>query len=258
MTGWSDLERELDLWAAAGQAATFWWRDDDAIAPSPALDQLLALARKHAVVPMLAVIPARAVPALSDHLRGEPVVAAQHGYTHANHAWRERHKAELGPERAVGLILGELSRGALQLDALFGSGWLRVIVPPYNRIAPAVIDALPTAGYAGLSGDGPRRRAPQPGFIEINTHVDIMDWKARTFGGEAAALGRAMRHLAARREGKCDRDEPTGLLTHHLAHDADAWTFVGAFLGRVRSHRAARWLDPREAWGRPTQLGAAA
>src|SRR5216684_8019215 len=52
---WLDLERELDAWRAAGRSATLWWRDDDAVRPTPALDRLLAIA---AGVPLaLAVIP---------------------------------------------------------------------------------------------------------------------------------------------------------------------------------------------------------
>ena len=43
MTGWADLDAELDRWKAAGRAATLWWRDDDATRPTPALDRLLAL-----------------------------------------------------------------------------------------------------------------------------------------------------------------------------------------------------------------------
>ena len=43
MTGWDRLSIELDAWSAAGRAAEFWWRDDDAIDTTPALDRLLSL-----------------------------------------------------------------------------------------------------------------------------------------------------------------------------------------------------------------------
>ena len=42
-SGWAVLEAELDLWQAAGRTASFWWRDDDAVAATPALSRLLAL-----------------------------------------------------------------------------------------------------------------------------------------------------------------------------------------------------------------------
>ena len=38
---WSPLTKELSLWSKAGLAPQLWLRDDDAIAPSEALDRLL-------------------------------------------------------------------------------------------------------------------------------------------------------------------------------------------------------------------------
>ena len=38
---WQKFAAELDRWAPG--EATFWWRDDDAIAPTTALERLLAL-----------------------------------------------------------------------------------------------------------------------------------------------------------------------------------------------------------------------
>ena len=37
---------ELARWKAAGHAPAFWWRDDDARRPTPALDRLLALSAR--------------------------------------------------------------------------------------------------------------------------------------------------------------------------------------------------------------------
>ncbi|HEX2116752.1 MAG TPA: hypothetical protein VHM01_20290, partial [Alphaproteobacteria bacterium] len=68
MSGWTALTEELDQWRAAGRAATFWWRDDDATAPSGALDRLLALHQKYATPLAIAVIPARAQPGLAERL----------------------------------------------------------------------------------------------------------------------------------------------------------------------------------------------
>src|SRR5215470_6504094 len=87
VTDWSDFTAELDRWAAAGLPATFWWRDDDAVDVSPALERLLDLSRDRAAPLALAVIPATARPALA--VRLAPEVAAtvmQHGFAHRNHA----------------------------------------------------------------------------------------------------------------------------------------------------------------------------
>ena len=51
--------------------------------------------------------------------------------------------------------------------------------------------------------------------------------------------------LAAHRTGSADPDEPVGFLTHHLAHDDDAWRFTEAALARLAAHRAVRFSDPR-------------
>jgi len=58
MDDWAGrLYRELDEWNFAGVAASMWWRDDDAQAPSAALDRALELAQKYHAPLALAVIP---------------------------------------------------------------------------------------------------------------------------------------------------------------------------------------------------------
>jgi hypothetical protein len=254
VTDWSDFTQELDRWAAAGLPATFWWRDDDAVDASPALDRLLALARGRAASVALAVIPAEARAALAQRLAQEPAASVvQHGFSHRNHAAPGRPKSELGAERAPGLVLGELARGALALDRLFGTAWLRVLVPPHNRIAKTLATALPEAGYVGVSTFG-RKTRDVPGLAWINTHIDIMNWTTtRGFVGEDAALGAVVAELVRRRDdtgasarrGARDGDTPTGLLTHHLVHDEAAWHFLDRFLAALASHPAARVVDPR-------------
>jgi len=60
VSDWQALDAELDAWSAAGRTAELWWRDDDAIVPTPALDRLLDIRRRSGVPIALAVIPARA------------------------------------------------------------------------------------------------------------------------------------------------------------------------------------------------------
>lgn len=242
---WQDLNTELDAWAAAGRTAEFWWRDDDAVDTTPALERLIGLQRAQSAPLMLAVIPARAQARLAERLAGETGIAVvQHGWAHANHAPLGRAKAELSADRPIAYVLGELVRGRLTLDRLFGDAWLRVLVPPHNRISAPVAAALAPAGYVGLSTYNPRRAAP-PGLSQTNSHVDIMNWTTRRFAGTDETLALAIGHLRARRQGTVDASEPTGLLTHHLAHDEEAWRFCESFLGAVTGHKAARWASPR-------------
>ena len=244
MVDWTDLTRELDRWADSGRPATFWWRDDDALTVTPALDRLLGLARDHQAPLALAVVPAGATAALAERLDGAAeATVVQHGYAHINHAAPHKKKAELGADRPTGQVLGELARGALALDRLFRSTWLRVMVPPYNRIAAALAAALPVAGYVGLSTFG-RKAQANDGLIWINTHVDIMNWTTtRAFVGDDQALAATIGDLAQRRA-NTGPSAPTGLLTHHLAHDEAAWRFIERFLAALRAHPAARIVAP--------------
>src|SRR5260370_330913 len=137
MSAWQSLMDELDRWPAG--TATFWWRDDDATAASPALDRL---------------------PALSD----QPLA------------------------------------------------------------------------LAGIPARGPRRPGAA-GPFRANAHVDIVDWRDdRQFIGVTTAIALAVGHLAQRRRGNADANEPTGLLTHHLVMDDAAYAFTGEFLARSAAH----------------------
>ncbi len=248
MTGWAVLTQELDAWAAEGRTATFWWRDDDAAAPVPALDRLLALAAATDVPLALSVVPADAVRDMARRLSDERrVTLLQHGYAHINRAPPGGRKSEFPPERGIALVKAELRQGRRRLETLFarlGERLLPVLVPPWNRMHVEYLRHLPRLGFTGISGYLARPAAePHPGLRMANTHVDVIAWKgSRGFIGTDAALDLLVAHLAHRRTGRVDRDEPTGLLTHHLAHDEAAWTFVAECLDRCRSHAAARWL----------------
>lgn len=225
MTVWTDLSNEAARWSQAGRTAELWWRDDDAADDGPALKRLLAVHRDTGVPVALAVVPAKATQALADRLANEPGVdLLQHGYAHVNHAASGDKKAELGTERPAMLVLGELGTGRMALERLFGMRPLPVLVPPWNRIAPLLVPTLPEIGFAGLSTFG-ARRLPHPvkGLLEVNTHVDLIDWKGgRGFVGEAAAVDALVSALArARTSG-----EPVGVLSHHLAMDDGAWDFL--------------------------------
>ena len=226
MSTWQALEAEAARWQAAGRTAELWWRDDDAADSSAALDRLFELHRETQAPLALAVVPARATPALADRLAAEPAVdLLQHGYAHVNHASPGEKKAELGPHRPAMVVLGELGTGWLALERLFGSRAQNVMVPPWNRIAPGLVPTLPEIGFSGLSTFGPRPRAhPVRGLLQVNTHVDLIDWKSGgVFAGETAALGALVAALAYARTVS---GEPVGLLSHHLVMDGRAWDFL--------------------------------
>ena len=251
-SGWAALEAELDIWQAAGRTAIFWWRDDDAIAVTPALDRLLALAEG---IPLaLAVIPGRAEPSLAERLGRAPDAAVlQHGWRHINHAPAGERKSELSAHRPQSERLHELRLGRERLRSLFGARALGVLVPPWNRIGPDLVPRLPEIGIHGISVAGPRQAAaPAAGLQAINTHVDLVDWRgSRAFIGESAALGLVLRHLRSRFLGSVDAREPTGILTHHLLQDAPAEQFLRRLIATVRQHPSARFVPIPELFPAP-------
>lgn len=241
--GWTALAGELDEWAAAGRRAGFWLRDDDATRAGPLLDRLLDIA---AGIPFaLAVIPAAAQGNLRNRLddhaaAGGRITVLQHGYAHFNHASPPGKSAEYGPHRAPGVMQRELVSGRERLEELFGDHFRPVLVPPWNRISDELVTGLADAGLSGLSRFGARPRRCT--HVEVNTHIDIIDWRgSRGFVGDAHALAAATAHLAARRTGAADPAEPTGLLCHHRDHDEACWDFIVRFIEAVSAHPGAAW-----------------
>lgn len=250
MSSWQELRGELDRWADEGRSATFWWRDDDAARLTRSLRRLLALRSSLDVPLALAVIPSRLQPELASELESvDEVQVVQHGYAHRNHASTGQKKAELGPHRALRVMRGEIGRGWIRLSGAAPRSVVPVLVPPWNRIDPRLVPALPCLGLHGLSTFTARPRpGPESRVRQTNCHVDPIDWRAgRAFKGEAASLGQALRHLRERRRRSVDEREPTGLLTHHLDLDEPGWDFVARFIETTRSLPGARWLDARRA-----------
>ncbi|MBL9053453.1 MAG: polysaccharide deacetylase family protein, partial [Tabrizicola sp.] len=136
--------------------AVFWWRDDDAVAPTSALDRLLDLSTAHAAPCLLAVIPKPTGPELASRLGRAPLVkVGVHGWSHENHAPAGSKKAELGPQRPARVQLEELRQGLEKLQALYPKKLVPVLVPPWNRIDPALIPGLSGLGFGGISVYGP-------------------------------------------------------------------------------------------------------
>lgn len=248
-TPWHQLDAELNHWVANEQQATLWWRDDDAVAPGPKLDQLTNLTRTTGL--LLAVIPANAEPGLAPVLSEFALLSvAQHGYAHINHAPRGQGLGawELGIHRGEEAVVKELLVGRERLHTLFGTQFLPVVVPPWNRIAPEVVQGLIDVGYAGVSAFGAQEvPLENEGFVVANSHCDPISWKGGTvFAGEQKTLNQLVIHLAARRTGGASEQEHTGFLTHHIDLDANGWQFCEQLAKFVDNHAGARWIAPVE------------
>ena len=257
---WVDLARELDCWGREGRIAGLWWRDDDAAAPCERLDRLLTIAGAAPVA--LAVIPALAATGLAALLdtravrssRSAPVAVLQHGWRHVDHASGAAtnrlaaKKSEFPAERPTSSVSGELTAGRGMLRELFGDRALGVLAPPWNRFDHRFLPLLADCGIGAISQANPRAAAwPAPDVFAANVHIDLVAWKAdRRFIGQAAALGGLVGHLQARRGGEADRDEPTGILTHHLVQDRATDEFLIRLIDLTLAHPAARWLEAGE------------
>ena len=241
--GWRALRLELDAWRAAGRRATLWWRDDDAGAASGALERLLSQAEGSRIPIALAAVPTRLTEAAVARIHRCPDAAIlQHGHAHRNHEPPGRKRAEFGPARDAAGALADLRAGRAALSGLSADA-LPILVPPWNAIDARLVPRLPSDGFTGLSTCGARSaRRPAPGLVQVNTHVDIIDWRGtRGFIGERAALDLLVAHLHRRRLGAVDSAEPTGILTHHAVHDAAGWRFIDACLRATTEHSAAAW-----------------
>jgi peptidoglycan/xylan/chitin deacetylase (PgdA/CDA1 family) len=237
--GFVALLRRLDRLAEDGRKVAFWLRDDDAVAPTAALDRLLSLTAAAAVPLTLAVIPAGTGAALARRLdEAAQATVALHGWAHRNHAGPGEKKQELGLHRPNAAILAELAAGRDRLAALHSDRFLPMLVPPWNRIAPEIAAEMPDIGFGVLSVFGPEdRQAP---VKYLNTHVDIIDWRGSRGGRPEADL---VSEMIGRIEAG---PEPVGLLIHHLVHDEAAWTFLGRLFDLTADHPAVTWRGARD------------
>ena len=246
---WTPLTRELTRWQAEGLTLPLWWRDDDAIAPSPALDRLTALSDRAGLPVHLAIIPKTATPALAALIRSTPgLIPLVHGWQHRSHAEAGAKKSEFPNHRLLAGRLADAKSALARLTELLGTPPAPVFVPPWNRIGADMVTALPALGFAALSTFGPRA-APEAaaGLAQINTHLDPIFWRGtRSLVDPDTLIAQIAADLAARRTGAVDNAEPYGLLTHHLVHDAPIWDFTTELLARLTDGPISRFSAAEE------------
>ena len=234
------VREALDAAGARGRRVRFWWRDDDAVAATPALDRLLDLAGGTPI--LVAAIPAGIRPGLAERLARAPAVsAAVHGLAHADHAPPGAKSAEFGPHRQLAAMRAEVAE-ALALARARLPMVLPVFVPPWNRIAPDLAAALPNLGYAGLSA-APAVPDVEGRLARHDSDTDPIDWRGTRSLADPARL---VRDIAARVEAG-----RIGLLTHHLAQDEAVWGFLAALVPLLTRHPAVDVAEPRHLFATP-------
>ncbi len=262
--GWQLLDAELAAWAAEGRVATLWWRDDDAGSHSVETTRLINLHIEFAVPLTLAVVPCAATRSLANAILLYPGISpVVHGYAHINHAPPNAKQAEFGAHRPLAVMQEELEKSMAAMQQLFGDRLQPVLAPPWNRIAPELVPALPALGFCGLSAfRSTADRHPAVGLVQTNCHVDLLYGLSKITPRPASdVLQDLTAHLYARRRrggghgtndvtlfGKpvpetFDPEEPTGILTHHLAHNPQAWELLQMLFKRFSKPECpVRWL----------------
>jgi hypothetical protein len=247
VTGLDALSGRLDALADAGRAVALWWRDDDLERPTPALDALLETLGEHGVTPALAAVSGRLTPDAVAALATTPARLFVHGWLHTDHAPPGGRKSEFGPERPAAIRLAEIADGRRRLAVLAGDRALPCFVPPWNRLGDDLLDRLAEAGVTVLSGFAPWGRPPAPAAVpRLDTHVDLIDWRAGRAPLAAAAVAAALADRIGAR-GESPVDGPIGILSHHLVTDPPAWRAWRPLLAALAAHPAVRWLDPAAA-----------
>jgi hypothetical protein len=232
--GWAALSSALRRRSEAGNPLRVWWRDDDAVRPTPALEKLLNLSHRHELPIALAVVPAHLDPGLPSALAaaGADVTVMQHGFAHRNEAVPGGRAVECGGRRETAAILNDLEDGRQRLAAAFAERFQPIMVPPWNRIEDRLTERLPALGYVGLSVFGKEGERREPGLTIANAHLDVLRWKGGArFAGEAKLLRETLDWLD---RNPADEDIVFGLLTHHLDHDEATWGFLDRLLPILR------------------------
>jgi hypothetical protein len=250
MRAWEKLAKELDCWGESGAIAKFWWRDDDAVAPTNQLEALLRCAGSTPLA--LAVVPGLATFAIADRLRDHTsVVVLQHGWRHANHALEGNSEyPKIRPEKDVAR---ELVDGRNRLAEFFGAQALPVFVPPWHGFDACFLPILRPSGLTAISLKGPRSGAMSvEGVFQANAHVSPIMWaNPPSFGEDDIYLDQLIDHLSMRRlglvrpgraNGSVDTSSLSGCSLLHLhcaSRRARVTASRGVVAGRERGVRAS-------------------
>ncbi|AEV37006.1 hypothetical protein PSE_2498 [Pseudovibrio sp. FO-BEG1] len=238
------LTRHLDWFAEHERIVRFWWRDDDAVSPTPQLDELIGFSERFTIPLSLAVIPRFATEALAQRLADTHTVQVlHHGWQHKNYQDKSlgEKASEFGWRRTALEMEKELLEGKEVLQDLFAERFVPLFVPPWNRIAPRAVQLLQQQGDYGLSAFTWINHCRLP---RLQSHVDIIKWKKnKRFIGWDAARKRLDLQLCRR---QTNASEPIGLLTHHLDHGEGCSEFLEVFFKITSAHPAAAWLSSQE------------
>lgn len=232
--GWrEDLALALDRVPGNHQTEVFF-RADDIGAGGRAFETLCRFFRKHDVPLGMAVVPAWLSEVRRDLLfRSAPLEEDlwdwhQHGWRHVN--WqRSGKKSEFSDQRPIEKQWRDIHQGRQKMEQVFGSRFLEVFTPPWNRLSISTIKILQQLQFKGVSLAGPLPRGAKLTSPLKNLRVQIDLHTRKAVDGEAdyaALLEEITSYLA--------RKEPVGIMIHHQRMTPFAFEFLDELLGSFK------------------------
>jgi len=245
--GWDQLGEALAAARARGERGRLFFRDDDVADDEPLLCRLLDLFAADETPLNLEVIPGQLTLAgrrrLRDRWEEAPALLDlhQHGWVHQNHEPSGR-KCEFGPARSFEEQLADLRAGRDRLRDQFGSAFVPVFTPPWNRYSHATIPALVELGFEAFSalrrpdasGTWPSCASEEGGLRSLPATLDLIEWgERRRLRPVPELLASLSAQLAE--QGRAGPDAPpVGILLHHAVMDEAAFDFLARLLRLLR------------------------
>jgi hypothetical protein len=151
----------------------------------------------------------------------------QHGYRHLNFEPSGK-KNEFGAARPAEEQRRDLAAGFKRLDEIMGRRFTPIFTPPWNRMSPDALSALPGLGFKAVSRSLDASPEAPDGLRELPVRVDLHTRKEP----DAKAAWRAMhgelkKGLAA---GLC------GVMLHHQLMNQAGVEYLAALLGALKRH----------------------
>ncbi|MFZ4629105.1 MAG: polysaccharide deacetylase family protein [Blastocatellia bacterium] len=252
--GWDRLEEELA--AARSDRFRLFFRDDDVAEDERSLCRLLDLFAEHQTALNLEIIPGQLTAAGSRRLRDrreqDPSLLDlhQHGWKHQNHEPTGR-KCEFGPARSFEEQLKDLRAGRDRLLDQFGSAFVPVFTPPWNRYSDATITALVELGFHAFSAlwrreataAWPSHPVVEGGLHSLPATLDLIEWGERRRLRPVDQLLTSLRGQLADHGRAGAEAPPVGILLHHAVMDDAAFDFLARLLPILRESGSVEVLS---------------
>ncbi len=230
----------------SGKIPPVFFRADDIGAWGQGLHAMLRLFKHHGMPLALAVVPAwinsRRIEKIcekvdiSDSLWGWH----QHGWRHIN--WnKDGKKAEFCKSRSREQQWADIWKGHTKLVDLFGSNFVPVFTPPWNRLDLTTLDVLQHLGFRAVSMDGPFPRGAKK-TVRLGNFRIMLDLHTRKVQYEAYAFDELLKDL----DTVFAHKNPVGIMIHHHRMNINAFLFLHRFLELLKVYSKSPILSFRE------------